>query len=92
MGYDLIFKSQPGPTNIQPALSGAPSMQSTSTNSSPYPPLAHGYMHAGSQDCGQGTDSEHSTTQRFDYSAATDPALKEVGDGCFNGDDGGGDE
>ena len=79
MGYDPIFKSQPGPTNIQPALSGAPSMQSTSANSSPYPPPAHGYMHAGSQGYGQGTGSEHSTTQPFDYSAAIDPALEGAG-------------
>lgn len=80
MGYDPIFKSQPGPTNIQPALSGAPSMQSTSANSSPYPPPPQGYVHATSQGYGQpGTDSENSTTQAFDYSAAIDPALEGAG-------------
>lgn len=87
MGYDPIFKSQPGPTNIQPALSGATSMQSTSANSSPYPPPAQGYMHAGSQGYGQpGTDSEHSTTQPFDYSAAIDPALEGAGSSDMQND------
>ena len=78
LGYDPIFKSQPGPTAIQPALGGASSAQSTS--SSPYPPPPQGYVHAGTQGYGPvgqvGTDSETSTVQPYDYGAAIDPALE----------------
>ena len=61
-------------------------MQSTSASSSPYPPPAQGYMHAGSQSYGQpGSDSE-STTQPFDYSAAIDPALEGAGSSDMQND------
>ena len=74
LGYDPIFKSQPGPTAIQPALGGASSTQLA--NTSPYPPPPQGYVHAGSQGYGPtGTDSETSTVQTYDYGAAIDPAL-----------------
>ncbi|KAF6236697.1 hypothetical protein HO173_004988 [Letharia columbiana] len=75
LGYDPIFKSQPGPTAIQPALGAASSTQSA--NSSPYPPPPQGYVHAGSQGYGPaGTDSETSTVQPYDYGAAIDPTLE----------------
>ena len=56
-------------------------MQSTSANTSPYPPPSQGYMQPGSQSYGQqGTDSENSTQQTYDYSAAAiDPALEGAG-------------
>ena len=56
-------------------------MQSTSANSSPYPPTPQGYMQPGSKGYGQqGTDSENSTQQTYDYSAAAiDPALEGAG-------------
>ena len=70
MGYDPIFKPQPGPPQIQPALSAAP-MHHTSQHPPPYPqgyPATYpGYPHP--------TASENSTSEANDYTAAIDPAL-----------------
>ena len=75
MGYDPIFKSQPGPTAIQPATSGSTSVQPSSTNASPYAPPPQGYL---PQAYGQAsTSSENPTSQPYDYGAAIDPALGE---------------
>lgn len=83
LGYDPIFKSQPGPAAIQPAPSGAPSMQATSATSSPYPPPPQGYMPAGSQPyaptLSTGLSSPGSSAEPYDYSAAIDPALEGAG-------------
>ena len=77
LGYDPIFKSQPGPPSIQPALGATTSMQPNSTNSSPYPPPPQGYVPAGTQGYGPaGTGSENSAVEPYDYSAAIDPALE----------------
>lgn len=77
MGYDPLFKVQPGPTAIQPATSGAPPLQSGSTNTSPYPQPPQAYPHAGAQGYGHtGTNSENSTAEPYDYGAAIDPALE----------------
>lgn len=81
MGYDPIFKSQPGPAAIQPAPSAAPSMPSSAATSSPYPPPPLGYIPAVSQQpyapsLGAGIVSPDSSVEPYDYSAAIDPALQ----------------
>ena len=79
LGYDPIFKSQPGPAPIQPAPSAAPSMQPHLATSSPYPPPPQGYMPAGSQpyppSLTAGATSPDSS-EPYDYAAAIDPALE----------------
>lgn len=86
LGYDPIFKAQPGPTAIQPAPSASPSMSGTSATAPSYPP-PHGYMPAGSQSYppppSAGANSPHSSTEPYnnDYSAAIDPALEAGGNG-----------
>ncbi|KAI4252769.1 MAG: hypothetical protein LQ352_004076 [Teloschistes flavicans] len=81
LGYDPIFKSQPGPAAIQPAPSAAPSMQSIPTSAPPYPPPPQGYVAATSQSYPPQnlltTTSSPNTTseQQYDYGAALDPAL-----------------
>ncbi|MCJ1388670.1 hypothetical protein MMC18_001519 [Xylographa bjoerkii] len=83
LGYDPIFKSQPGPAAIQPAPSSAPSMQPHSATVSPYPPPPQGYMPAGSQPYAPsvtaGATSPDSSVEPYDYSAAIDPALEGTG-------------
>ncbi|MCJ1478991.1 hypothetical protein MMC13_007675 [Lambiella insularis] len=83
LGYDPIFKSQPGPAAIQPAPSSAPSMQPQSATASPYPPPPHGYMPAGTQAYAPtltaGVTSPDSSVEPYDYSAAIDPALEGAG-------------
>ena len=84
LGYDPIFKSQPGPPAIQPAPSSAPAMQATSATSSPYPPPPQGYVPASSQAyapiLSTGPSSPASSSEPFDYAAAIDPALDGSGD------------
>ncbi|KAI4167058.1 MAG: hypothetical protein LQ343_007523 [Gyalolechia ehrenbergii] len=81
LGYDPIFKSQPGPTAIQPAPSAAPSMQSTPTSAPPYPPPPQGYIPASSQPYAPSSlmANSHSPNaaneQNYDYHATLDPAL-----------------
>ncbi len=84
LGYDPIFKSQPGPAAIQPAPSGAPSMHATSVTStsttSPYPPgyapaVTGGYAPALST----GASSPGSSVEPYDYATAIDPALEASG-------------
>lgn len=83
LGYDPIFKTQPGPAAIQPAPSSAPSMHATSTTSSPYPPPPQGYMPAASQGyappLSTGASSPGSSVEPYDYTAAIDPALEGAG-------------
>ncbi|MCJ1419044.1 hypothetical protein MMC32_005395 [Xylographa parallela] len=83
LGYDPIFKSQPGPAAIQPAPSAAPSMQPHSATASPYPPPPQGYMPAGGQPYAPsltaGATSPDSSVEPYDYSAAIDPALEGTG-------------
>ncbi|KAL9604512.1 MAG: hypothetical protein Q9219_000477 [cf. Caloplaca sp. 3 TL-2023] len=81
LGYDPIFKSQPGPAAIQPAPSAAPSMQSTPASAPPYPPPPQGYVPASSQPYAPsnpltGTHSPNTTNeQHYDYHTSLDPAL-----------------
>ncbi|EPQ67825.1 Bgt-5132 [Blumeria graminis f. sp. tritici] len=83
LGYDPIFKQQPGPAAIQPAPSTAPSISGIAVSSNPYGNQPHilggGYgvtsmtfdtpLSGGSPVSGQG----------FDYTSAIDPALEGVG-------------
>ncbi|KAL9606596.1 MAG: hypothetical protein Q9179_000250 [Wetmoreana sp. 5 TL-2023] len=81
LGYDPIFKPQPGPAAIQPAPSAAPSMQPTPASAPPYPPPPQGYVAASSQSYTPpnlltNTGSPNTASeQQFDYSAAIDPTL-----------------
>ncbi|KAL8634894.1 MAG: hypothetical protein Q9228_007558 [Teloschistes exilis] len=81
LGYDPIFKSQPGPAAIQPAPSAAPPMQPIPTSAPPYPPPPQGYVAAASQSYTPPnllttTSSPNATSeQQYDYGAALDPAL-----------------
>ncbi|KAL8691584.1 MAG: hypothetical protein Q9218_003228 [Villophora microphyllina] len=81
LGYDPIFKSQPGPPPIQPAPSAAPAMQSIPAAAPPYPPPPQGYVAATSQSYTPSnlltnTSSPNPTSeQHYDYGAALDPAL-----------------
>ena len=81
MGYDPIFKSQPGPPAIQPAPTTAPSMQPASATSSPYPPPPQGYMTAAAAQpyaptLSTSASSPASSAEPFDYGTAIDPALE----------------
>ncbi|KAL8770058.1 MAG: hypothetical protein Q9209_004096 [Squamulea sp. 1 TL-2023] len=81
LGYDPIFKSQPGPTAIQPAPSAAPSMQPTSSPAPPYPPPPQGYVPASSQsytppNLVASRSSPNTTSENpYDYHATIDPTL-----------------
>ncbi|KAI9814434.1 MAG: hypothetical protein M1827_003290 [Pycnora praestabilis] len=89
LGYDPIFKTQPGPAAIQPAPSSAPSMHpasATSSTASPYPPgyapaVSGGYAPALST----GASSPGSSVEPYDYSAAIDPALEAAGPSQMSG-------
>ncbi|KAL8712317.1 MAG: hypothetical protein Q9220_003468 [cf. Caloplaca sp. 1 TL-2023] len=98
LGYDPIFKSQPGPPAIQPAPSAAPSMQSTPSSATPYPPPPQGYVSASSQPyapsnpmANRGSPNSASD-QQYDYGNAIDPALasslqSKTNSALFNGAD-----
>ncbi|KAI4227403.1 MAG: hypothetical protein L6R36_002424 [Xanthoria steineri] len=81
LGYDPIFKSQPGPTAIQPAPSAAPSMQPTPSPAPPYPPPPQGYVPASPQsytppNLVTSKSSPNPTSENpYDYHATIDPAL-----------------
>ena len=85
LGYDPIFKAQPGPTNIQPAPIAATTMQAHTEPGPSYHPPPQGYMPAGTQpyapSLSAGVNSPRSSTEPYhnDYGAAIDPALKGVG-------------
>ncbi|KAH6663867.1 hypothetical protein B0J14DRAFT_494267 [Halenospora varia] len=84
LGYDPIFKQQPGPAAIQPAPSSAPSQAgSTATAQNPYgaPPMLSGGYVAGPNmsyeaSLSTGVSSPGSASQQFDYTSAIDPALE----------------
>ncbi|KZF26403.1 hypothetical protein L228DRAFT_242866 [Xylona heveae TC161] len=86
LGYDPIFKSQPGPAAIQPAPSTvsaaltaavAPQMPPAP---SPYAPPPHGYAPAVSAAYAPalptGVSSPATSVEPYDYAAAIDPALE----------------
>ncbi|KAL8936219.1 MAG: hypothetical protein Q9211_004289 [Gyalolechia sp. 1 TL-2023] len=98
LGYDPIFKSQPGPAAIQPAPSAAPSMPSTPASAPPYPPPPQGYIPASSKPYAPSNlmANAHSPNaaheQHYDYHATLDPALasslqSKVSAEMFNGAD-----
>lgn len=85
LGYDPIFKQQPGPSPIQPAPTSAPLQAATLATANPYgnqPSMLQGY---GPQVPTMGYDaalsagvSSPGSAQQFDYSSAIDPALEAV--------------
>ena len=89
MGYDPIFKAQPGPAAIQPAPSSNQSLTPTLTtptstaNSAVFPSISHGYNAAGTGGyapaLSAGASSPGSSVEPYDYSAAIDPALEAAG-------------
>ncbi|KAI9674745.1 MAG: hypothetical protein M1817_001649 [Caeruleum heppii] len=78
LGYDPIFKAQPGPAAIQPAPHSA---SPTGQNSSgPYAPLLQNYGQSVSGSFAPAlsatASSPASSVEPYDYSAAIDPALE----------------
>ncbi|KAI9735246.1 MAG: hypothetical protein M1834_001836 [Cirrosporium novae-zelandiae] len=82
LGYDPIFKPQPGPAAIQPApAASATPVQAPPATSSPYPPPPQGYMPASTQNFAQTltaaiSNSPVPSIEPFEYGAAIDPALE----------------
>lgn len=85
LGYDPIFKQQPGPAPIQPAPSSVPLQGSLQNTSSLYtqnmlpsgygPPVTNmGYDPA----LTSGVSSPGSANPQFDYASAIDPALADA--------------
>lgn len=82
LGYDPIFKQQPGPSPIQPAPSSAPLQAANLATANPYgnqPSMLQGYgppvptMYDPSLSAGPPAAGQH-----FDYASAIDPALEAV--------------
>jgi hypothetical protein len=85
LGYDPIFKQQPGPAAIQPAPSSAPSAGgipaiSNSYGNQPQMIPTYGAPTNMSYDpaLSAGVSSPGSGSQQFDYASAIDPALEAV--------------
>lgn len=85
LGYDPIFKQQPGPAAIQPAPSSAPSAGGIPATSNPYgnqPQMLPAYGTAANMSydpaLSAGVSSPGSGSQQFDYASAIDPALEAV--------------
>ncbi|KAM3073056.1 hypothetical protein ACMFMG_008773 [Clarireedia jacksonii] len=80
LGYDPIFKQQPGPAAIQPAPSSAPAQASAVATANPYghqPQMLHSYGPAAMPyDPALSAGASASAGQHFDYSSAIDPALE----------------
>jgi len=80
LGYDPIFKQQPGPAAIQPAPSSAPAQASAVATANPYghqPQMLHSYGPASMPyDPALSAGASTSAGQHFDYSSAIDPALE----------------
>ncbi|KAH0542746.1 hypothetical protein FGG08_002885 [Glutinoglossum americanum] len=81
LGYDPIFKAQPGPAAIQPAPTSAP--PAGATTSAPYPAPVPGYASSITGSYGPalstGASSPGSSVEPYDYSSAIDPALQAAG-------------
>ncbi|KAI9864796.1 MAG: hypothetical protein M1813_002566 [Trichoglossum hirsutum] len=81
LGYDPIFKAQPGPAAIQPAPTSAP--PTNSATSAPYPAPVPGYAPSIAGSYGPalstGASSPGSSVEPYDYSSAIDPALQAAG-------------
>ncbi|RFU35996.1 hypothetical protein B7463_g380, partial [Scytalidium lignicola] len=86
LGYDPIFKQQPGPAAIQPAPSSAPPQAPIVATANPYgnqpqmlqsgygaPVTNMGYVEPA---LSAGVSSPGSATQTYDYTSAIDPALE----------------
>ncbi|RKF54941.1 putative protein/C6 finger domain protein [Golovinomyces cichoracearum] len=83
LGYDPIFKQQPGPTAIQPAPSSTPSVGSILVSSNPYgsqPHILSGGYGATNMACDPALPAGPlASGQGFDYTSAIDPALEGTG-------------
>ncbi|KAF7912851.1 uncharacterized protein EAF01_001872 [Botrytis porri] len=79
LGYDPIFKQQPGPAAIQPAPSSAPSQSSSIATANPYgnqpQMLQSGYGVQASMAYDPALTAP-SAGQHYDYSSAIDPNLE----------------
>ncbi|KAI9653641.1 MAG: hypothetical protein M1821_006988 [Bathelium mastoideum] len=83
LGYDPIFKQQPGPPALQPAPSAAPPPASETSTAGPavpsYANVPQGYVPASSVGFAPGFQSTSSpnpsSDSAYDYGAAIDPAL-----------------
>ncbi|KAK6594306.1 hypothetical protein H4I95_10818 [Botrytis cinerea] len=79
LGYDPIFKQQPGPAAIQPAPSSAPSQSSSIATANPYgnqpQMLQSGYGVPASMAYDPALTAP-SAGQHYDYSSAIDPNLE----------------
>ncbi|KAF7951485.1 hypothetical protein EAE96_006794 [Botrytis aclada] len=79
LGYDPIFKQQPGPAAIQPAPSSAPSQSSSIATANPYgnqpQMLQSGYGVPASMAYDPALTAP-SAAQHYDYSSAIDPNLE----------------
>ncbi len=86
MGYDPIFKQQPGPAAIQPAPTTASSQPTVAAPANPYgnqPSMIQSYAaqvpNMGYEPAlSAGVSSPGSSNQQFDYASAIDPALETV--------------
>ncbi|KAG4417343.1 hypothetical protein IFR04_009484 [Cadophora malorum] len=87
LGYDPIFKQQPGPAAIQPAPSSAPSLGGMVATSNPYgqqPQMLTNYgappanMSSYDPALSAGVSSPGSVHPQYDYTNAIDPALADV--------------
>ena len=87
LGYDPIFKQQPGPAAIQPAPSSAPSLGGMVATSNPYgqqPQMLTNYgappanMSSYDRALSAGVSSPGSVHPQYDYTNAIDPALADV--------------
>ncbi|KAL2067064.1 hypothetical protein VTL71DRAFT_1488 [Oculimacula yallundae] len=86
LGYDPIFKQQPGPAAIQPAPSSAPSLGGMLVPSNPYgqQPQMHGVYGAPPANMSYdpalsaGISTPGSGHPQYDYTNAIDPALADV--------------
>ncbi|KAI6709023.1 hypothetical protein JHW43_008442 [Diplocarpon mali] len=87
LGYDPIFKQNPGPAAIQPAPSAAPPLGGIPATANPYghqPQMLTGYpgippnMSAYDPALSAGVGSPGSGSNQYDYASAIDPSLSEA--------------
>ncbi|ESZ94583.1 hypothetical protein SBOR_4994 [Sclerotinia borealis F-4128] len=80
LGYDPIFKQQPGPAAIQPAPSSAPSQTSSIATANPYgnqpQMLQSGYGVPATMAYDPALTAPSTGGQHYDYSSAIDPNLE----------------
>jgi len=75
LGYDPMFKTQVGPSNIQPAPNSTPTDTPTNSASFPTPPPGYSAAASSSHPRSASADSPTSSSEAYEYGAAIDPAL-----------------